>query len=433
MSIKNKNTKEHDVKTHNQRENFLERTRNILEKNKIFFEIFSSVLLALMSITISIVSLALNKRSTEVYEKQLEILENDREPYFTMECKPINGSFEESDYCFTKKLYTITNIGGLISDAYLLEVETWLEIRIPNPESGQLSTYRICFTDLFEKTEGIISLYNEESKEFNFYSRENDKLDKIIHELEIELNKTYSEKNNDWTHTVHISYRDIIIIEYVNYKNESYHQIYQFGNEGKMFLMQDDFLKKSIFLCSINFNENTDKIIQEICKELSTKTGLTINKTAQRKKSFSTFEQNKKEAVSLAKRYLSTMPFSYDGLVEQLETVDNFSHAEAIYGVDNCGADWNEQAVKQANNYLGFSAYSHDKLVENLKLYEKFTHEQALYGADNCGANWNEEAARLAMNYLRTTSFSKNELIKLLEQEGFTHEQAVYGAEQNGY
>ena len=87
MSIKNKNTKEHDVKTHNQREKFLERTRNILEKNKIFFEIFSSVLLALMSITISIVSLALNKRSTEVYEKQLEILENDREPYFTMECK----------------------------------------------------------------------------------------------------------------------------------------------------------------------------------------------------------------------------------------------------------------------------------------------------------------------------------------------------------
>ena len=47
----------------------------------------------------------------------------------------------------------------------------------------------------------------------------------------------------------------------------------------------------------------------------------------------------------------------YDGLVAQLE-YEKFSHADAVYGADNSGADWNEQAIKNAKSYLATSAFS---------------------------------------------------------------------------
>lgn len=40
------------------------------------------------------------------------------------------------------------------------------------------------------------------------------------------------------------------------------------------------------------------------------------------------------------------MPFSYTGLIEQLE-YEQYSHDDAVYAADNCGADWNEQAAKK--------------------------------------------------------------------------------------
>ena len=65
--------------------------------------------------------------------------------------------------------------------------------------------------------------------------------------------------------------------------------------------------------------------------------------------------------------------------------------------------------------------------------YEKYSHEEAVYAADHCGADWNEQAAKKAEAYLDIMSFSRQGLIDQLEYEGFTHDQAVYGAEQNGY
>ncbi|MBQ3413354.1 Ltp family lipoprotein, partial [Candidatus Saccharibacteria bacterium] len=64
--------------------------------------------------------------------------------------------------------------------------------------------------------------------------------------------------------------------------------------------------------------------------------------------------------------------------------------------------------------------------------YEKFTHDQAVYGVDNCGADWNEQAVKKAASYLKYSSFSRDRLISQLEYEGFTHAQAVYGVTQNG-
>ncbi len=76
--------------------------------------------------------------------------------------------------------------------------------------------------------------------------------------------------------------------------------------------------------------------------------------------------------------------------------------------------------------------FSYTGLIEQLE-YEGFTNDQATYGVDNSGANWNEQAAKSAKSYLEYSSFSREGLIEQLEYEGFTHEQAVYGVQQNGY
>lgn len=138
-----------------------------------------------------------------------------------------------------------------------------------------------------------------------------------------------------------------------------------------------------------------------------------------------------KNALKAAKNYLAYSAFSHDGLVKQLE-FEKYSHEEAVFAADNCGADWNEQAVASAKNYLDYNAFSYTGLIKQLE-FEKFTTEEATYGADNCGADWNEQAVKSAKNYLDYSSFSRDGLIRQLEFEGFTHDQAVYGAEQNGY
>ena len=58
---------------------------------------------------------------------------------------------------------------------------------------------------------------------------------------------------------------------------------------------------------------------------------------------------SQKNALKKAKSYIDFQAFSHDGLVEQLE-FEGFSHEDAVYGADNCGADWNEQAVKKAKS-----------------------------------------------------------------------------------
>lgn len=89
-------------------------------------------------------------------------------------------------------------------------------------------------------------------------------------------------------------------------------------------------------------------------------------------------------------------------------------------------------ALGTAQDYLSFMCFSYKGLVEQLE-FEKYSHEEAVYAADNCGADWNEQAAGSAKDYLDMMSFSRDSLIEQLEFEGFTHEQAVYGAESNGY
>lgn len=90
------------------------------------------------------------------------------------------------------------------------------------------------------------------------------------------------------------------------------------------------------------------------------------------------------------------------------------------------------EAISCAISYLNVIAFSRESLIGQLE-YEGYSHSEAVYGADHCGADWHEQAALKAADYLDVMAFSKQGLIDQLEYEGFTYEQAVYGVEQNGY
>ena len=138
-----------------------------------------------------------------------------------------------------------------------------------------------------------------------------------------------------------------------------------------------------------------------------------------------------RNAAKKALEYLRFTSFSRDGLIDQLE-FEGFTRQEAEYGVDQSGANWNEQAALKAKEYLKFTSFSRSGLIDQLE-FEGFTSQQAEYGVDQSGANWNEQAALKAKEYLKFTSFSRSGLIDQLEFEGFTSQQAEYGVQAVGY
>ena len=63
---------------------------------------------------------------------------------------------------------------------------------------------------------------------------------------------------------------------------------------------------------------------------------------------------------------------------------DQFSPADAVYGADNSGANWDEQVAAKAKEYMSYSAFSRGGLITQLE-YDKFTEAQAEYGANAVG------------------------------------------------
>ena len=113
------------------------------------------------------------------------------------------------------------------------------------------------------------------------------------------------------------------------------------------------------------------------------------------------------------------------------EQVYEYKYIKIVYSLGSKPTISQQNALKKALSYLKYSAFSYSGLIEQLE-YEKFSHEDAVYGADNCGADWNEQAKKMAESYLKYDSFSRDGLIDQLEYEGFTYDQAVYGVTQNG-
>lgn len=111
----------------------------------------------------------------------------------------------------------------------------------------------------------------------------------------------------------------------------------------------------------------------------------------------------------------------YDG---SSEATDTESSDNATLGELN--------ALRRAITYISGQSFSASRLKKQLK-YEGYTDEEAQYGVDNCGADWNEEAAGRARLYLRSSAFSKQRLREQLEYEGFSESQIDYALLAVGY
>lgn len=94
-------------------------------------------------------------------------------------------------------------------------------------------------------------------------------------------------------------------------------------------------------------------------------------------------------ALRNAEMYVDTLPFSYQGLYDQLtsEYGGQFTPEAAQYAMDNVEADWNQEAVEAAKGYQETMAMSpaaiYDQLVSEFG--GKFTAEEAQFGVDNLG------------------------------------------------
>lgn len=95
---------------------------------------------------------------------------------------------------------------------------------------------------------------------------------------------------------------------------------------------------------------------------------------------------SQKNAYNAGLNYLSTMPFSKAGLIEQLSSDfgDGYEVEDAEFAVnaieENGEVDWVEQAKKAAKNYLDIMSFSKDGLIEQLEsdYGDKYTHEEAV-------------------------------------------------------
>ncbi|MEA2016397.1 MAG: Ltp family lipoprotein [Actinomycetota bacterium] len=126
-------------------------------------------------------------------------------------------------------------------------------------------------------------------------------------------------------------------------------------------------------------------------------------------------------------------PVEEEGVEEEPEEgEEDPTTAETSSGETDSATLGEKNALRTALDYLDYTAFSYSGLVEQLK-YEGYTHEEAVYGVDRCGADWNEQAALTAQDYLDYSSFSRTGLIAQLEFEGFTRQQAEYGAQAVGY
>ena len=96
-------------------------------------------------------------------------------------------------------------------------------------------------------------------------------------------------------------------------------------------------------------------------------------------------------AVRSAENYLEFMPFSKQGLIDQLSSPagDGYPQEVAVFAVEHIedDVDWKEQAVKAAENYQELMGFSREGLIQQLtsEAGDQYTQEQAEYAADQIG------------------------------------------------
>lgn len=244
--IYNKHTYEIDIVEHEEIENSKNTENNFakkfvgirerLKRNKIFFEVFSLIFLGIMGAVISIVGIIINQRTADLYQKQLQIMENDSEPSFYSELCLVDA--KNMGY-----VYEIKNNGGIASDciAYPILKATFFI-------NGKVVFFS--FNDTFSSERLKINKEDDMQCMVDFRRSKN-----FLRELEKELGEQcYSET-------------DYVVLNYVNYKNEKVFNYFSLGFEGMYVVDREDVIKPN----GIHITYNGDINIKEIADSIKAK------------------------------------------------------------------------------------------------------------------------------------------------------------------
>lgn len=251
----NENTKEVDVAEEDfpLQEEEREKPRRVkiwLENNKIFFEIFSFVIVGAMGVIISFVTWKTDERSAEIYQKQLEIEDNTREPYF--ETKELNIEDKK------KAKLTIENRGGRITSAGA-SIVPFFKIVIDNYGKEYKFVVPLSHDVYLGEDYGPIYRYDENERTFIFDFMLKEELTISSKKIEDTI------KNHLNTDSVSVTLERWIGIEYINYKNEKYQIVYELNF---VYLVKID-EETDIQIIGELDNDNMGDIVKEISNHIN--------------------------------------------------------------------------------------------------------------------------------------------------------------------
>lgn len=205
--------------------------REKLEHCKIYFETLVMAAMTLMSLIVSIIGLRIDHRNQVISQKELEILTNERAPYFQFltEDEPIltNNVFND-----IYEIHKIVNMGGAVSGASLRAdlviiaalyvgdepiVYGFIPSMISTPNKGIYDAEARSFT-FFERRAGLGEEYNGVDEHF-LADLKTDLVDALG--LGVLFSKAYR-----------------VQINYIDYKNEQHCVSYLFRDNG--FFVEDD-------------------------------------------------------------------------------------------------------------------------------------------------------------------------------------------------
>lgn len=245
--------------------------RESLKKNKIFYEVFSYLFVGIMGIVLSFVGWKTNERSADIYQKQLEIMKNDREPYFTLKSEEIYEEVEETeeDDTIAIRRYIISNNGGTIRDVSIIKDASAI-ISVPKNEDNITEGYYVfkySFLDFFFNKLGIKPQIQhvEDGKDIIFYEYGIErKHPDYIDDEEFDYSDIFwmlEEKLEEKLNCALLYERkNFIEITYTNYKNEKYTKRFEFTNDN-MWLSNED--EEGIDL-HYNVSQDIDNMAEEI-------------------------------------------------------------------------------------------------------------------------------------------------------------------------
>ena len=128
------------------------------------------------------------------------------------------------------------------------------------------------------------------------------------------------------------------------------------------------------------------------------------------------------EAVKALRENYSGIP---NAIAKKMREEYDFSEEDVLYAVYNSG--WTEKTVEWSKSALENKPYSRVGLINYFHPRWPFIEADVLYGVDNCGADWNEQAIRYVQNELDDPDgCGYLSLVKSMKKEGFTDENIEY-------